>query len=94
VKRYMTAVIELPDDPVQRKAVIDALPLFEDFHGGRVTAVYAGDAIRETELFEKVTGAAIGASVRREAAGLVASQSGFESPGSGASGPILNGVLP
>jgi hypothetical protein len=73
-KQYMTVVIELPDDPAQRKAVTGALPLFENFHGGRVMAIYAGDAITETELFEKETNAATAARVRRDAAALALSQ--------------------
>lgn len=74
-KQYMTVVIELPDDPTQRKGVTAALPLFEDFHGGRVTAIYAGDAITETELFEKETDVATAARVRRAAAALAVAQS-------------------
>lgn len=51
-KRYMTAVIELPEDQTDAKAVMAALPLFGTFRGGTITAVYAGDAISENEIFE------------------------------------------
>lgn len=40
-KRYFTAVIELPEDQAAAKAVLQALPLFGEFNGGTVTAVYA-----------------------------------------------------
>ncbi|MFL9936451.1 hypothetical protein P0D88_47440 [Paraburkholderia sp. RL18-103-BIB-C] len=69
-KQYLTVVIELPDDQEQRNAVKKALPLFEDFHGGWVTAMYLGDAITENELFEKEAKAKVTARVRRTAAGL------------------------
>lgn len=51
-KRYLTVVIELPADPAKAKDVLAEIPLFENFHGGYVTAMYAGDAISENEVFE------------------------------------------
>lgn len=51
-KKYMTVVIELPNDVAAANVVAEALPLFGNFHGGVVTAVYAGDAITASEIYE------------------------------------------
>lgn len=48
-KQYVTAVIELPDSEADRKAVIAALSLHGNFHGGKVTAFSIGDLITEHE---------------------------------------------
>jgi len=69
-KRYMTAVIELPDDEKSAREAIHALPLFGDFHGGTVTAIYAGDAISENEIFERNADPRLVKAVRDEAAAL------------------------
>lgn len=69
-KQYITAVIDLPDDPVTKKAVTGALGLFNDFHGGKVTALYAGDAISENEIYERNADPHLIKSVRDEVAGL------------------------
>lgn len=71
-KRYMTAVIELPEDKEAAKAVVHALPLFGSFHGGTVTAVYAGDAISENEIFERNADPRLVQAVRAEVAALSA----------------------
>ncbi len=67
-KRYFTAVIELPDDPAAAKGVMQALPLFGVFNGGTVTAVYAGDAISENEIFERNADPRLVKAVRDEVA--------------------------
>lgn len=69
-KRFLTAVIELPDDAAAAKAVLQALPLFGDFNGGTVTAVYAGDAISENEIFERNADPLLVKAVRDEVASL------------------------
>lgn len=69
-KRYFTAVIELPDDPTTAKSVLQALPLFGEFNGGKVTGVYAGDAIRENEIFERNVDPRLMKAVRDEVAAL------------------------
>ncbi|MFM0610254.1 hypothetical protein PQR05_37825 [Paraburkholderia sediminicola] len=52
-KDYLTVVIQLPDDPQQRKAVTSALPLSGNFHGGRITAMSLEDEITVNELLEE-----------------------------------------
>lgn len=69
-KRYLTVVIELPDDADAARAVTQALPLFGGFHGGVVTAAYAGDAISENEVFERCADPMLIKSVRDEVAAL------------------------
>lgn len=69
-KRYFTAVIELPDDAAATNVVLKALPLFGDFYGGTVTAVYAGDAISENEIFERNSDPRLVKAVRDEVAAL------------------------
>lgn len=64
--KYLTVVIQLPDDAVAASKVTKALPMFGDFHGGTVTAAYAGDAISENELFEERCGASTAAEIRRK----------------------------
>ncbi len=49
---YLPVVIQLPDDPVQRKAVTAALPLNGDFHGGRITAMSLEDEITVNDFLE------------------------------------------
>lgn len=68
-KRYLTVVIELPDG-VAAQAVTKALPLFGDFHGGKVTASYAGDAISENEVFERCADPMLIKAVRDEVTAL------------------------
>lgn len=51
-KDYLTVVIQLPDDPGQREAVREALPLSGVFNGGRITAVSLEDEITVNELLE------------------------------------------
>lgn len=53
-KDYMTVVIQLPDDPEQRKAVMSALPLSGNFQGGRITAISLEDEITVNELLEEM----------------------------------------
>ncbi|KWN05889.1 hypothetical protein WT83_27795 [Burkholderia territorii] len=53
-KDYMTIVIELPDDPTQRKAISTELPLSGTFHGGRITAVSLEDEITVNEMLEEM----------------------------------------
>lgn len=50
--RFLTVVIQLPEDPASRRAIAEDLQLFRDYKGGKVTAVYAGDAISENEQME------------------------------------------
>jgi hypothetical protein len=52
-KDYLTVVIQLPDEPEQRKTVTAALPLFGNFHGGRITAMSLEDEITVNELLEQ-----------------------------------------
>jgi hypothetical protein len=52
-KDYLTVVIQLPDDPEQRKAVTAVLPLSGNFHGGRITAMSLEDEISVNELLEE-----------------------------------------
>ncbi len=52
-KDYLTVVIQLPDDPAQRKEVTAALPLSGNFHGGRITAMSLEDEITVNELLEE-----------------------------------------
>ncbi|CAE6820776.1 hypothetical protein R70006_06186 [Paraburkholderia domus] len=52
-KDYLTVVIQLPDDPEQRKAVTTALPMAGNFHGGRITAMSLEDEITVNELLEE-----------------------------------------
>lgn len=52
-KDYLTVVIQLPDDPEQRKAVTAALPLSGNFHGGRITAMSLEDEITVNEILEE-----------------------------------------
>lgn len=66
-KKYVSVVIELPEDAEARSTVLNSLPLFGEFHGGRITAVYAGDAITENELFEQHVGPEIVREVRAKA---------------------------
>lgn len=68
--RYLTAVIELPEDAEAARGVMLALPMFGDFHGGIVTAVYAGDAISENEIFERNADPRLVQSVRAEVAAM------------------------
>ena len=51
-KDYLTVVIQLPDDPEQRKAVTAALPLSGNFHGGCITAMSLEDEITVNEILE------------------------------------------
>ncbi|WP_225031026.1 hypothetical protein [Paraburkholderia sp. XV] len=53
-KEYLTVVIQLPDDPQQRKTVTAALPLSGNFHGGRITAMSLEDEITVNELLEEM----------------------------------------
>lgn len=69
-KRYITAVIELPADAAGQRTVAAALPYGENFHGGKITGLYAGDAIAETELYEVHVGPHITKEVRQRAAAL------------------------
>jgi len=52
-KDYLTVVIQLPDDPEQRKVVTAALPLSGNFHGGRITAMSLEDEITVNEILEE-----------------------------------------
>jgi hypothetical protein len=67
MKKYLTVVVELPSDNEAAQAVTKALPLFQNLHGGTITAIYAGDAITENELFEQRCSPAVLDEVRREA---------------------------
>jgi len=71
-KQYFTAVIELPSDPPSSNSIMKVLSLFNDFNGGRVTAVYAGDAITENEVFERHADAGLLRTVRSEVAAIKA----------------------
>jgi len=50
---YMTVVIQLPEDPVQRKAIGKALPMSGSFLGGRITAMSLEDEITVNEVLER-----------------------------------------
>lgn len=50
--RFLTVVIQLPDDQQQRVTIVQSLPLFGPYHGGEITGMYAGDAISENEILE------------------------------------------
>lgn len=49
---FLTVVIQLPEEPAAQRAIVEDLQLFRDYKGGKVTAVYAGDAISENEQME------------------------------------------
>lgn len=68
--RYITAVFKLPADEGQATAVCRALALGNDFLGSAVTAVYAGDAISENEVFERNADPRLVKAVRDEVAAL------------------------
>lgn len=71
-KQSITVVIELPEDPDARNAIKNALPLFENFHGGQVTAMYAGDAISENEIYKRNADPTLIKAVRDQVAALSA----------------------
>lgn len=52
--RFLTVVLELPDNPAVKRDVLDALPLFGQFKGANITGVAAGDAVTESELLEQI----------------------------------------
>lgn len=62
---HMTIVIRLPADPAERKAIVKDFPLFGDYKGAPVTAIYAGDAISEIEQLEELVSPAAVERVRR-----------------------------
>jgi len=49
----MTVVIQLPEDPAQRKAIAKALPMSGNFLGGRITAMSLEDEITVNEVLER-----------------------------------------
>ena len=51
--QYMTVVIKFPDVDTASKVARETLPYGGQFQGGEITAVYAGDAISENEVFEQ-----------------------------------------
>lgn len=54
-KQYVTMVVELPDDPIQRNALLGTLHGDAYFQGSRIVASCHGDAITENEIFERIT---------------------------------------
>lgn len=69
--KYITVAVRLPDDHAGRRAVVEALSLGAAvIGGGRVTAVYAGDAITENEIYERHADPVLSRAVREEVACL------------------------
>lgn len=52
-KPRLIEAIELPDDAEAAKAALRESPMFDDFHGSAVTAVYAGNTIGANQIFER-----------------------------------------
>lgn len=50
--KYMTVVIQMPDNQEQRGKIIDAVGLGKTFHGGVVTAASSEDEISKVEKYE------------------------------------------
>lgn len=48
--KCITVVLAVPEDEAGARALCEAFALYGKVHGGTVTALYAGDAITETEL--------------------------------------------
>ena len=69
-KRYMTAVIELPEDEEAALVVYRAMALGNNVYGGSAVAAYAGDAISENEIFERNADPRLVKAVRDEVAAL------------------------
>jgi len=56
MNNFMTVVIKLPDDPVQRSKIAGNLKIDSDYHGGTVTAASNEDEITRLERYEELYG--------------------------------------
>lgn len=70
--QMMTVVISFPDAATAAKAAREAVPFGGEFHGGEVTAIYAGDAISENEIFEQNANPELIKAVREKVSGQAA----------------------